>query len=409
MINNILFSIITILSILTISRIIAISNLIDVVKGKKPWEVTVKENGINAFLCLLMVFFGWFLYFYFYIKYVRGGLLLPAAASEHGKAIDTLSDVSFTIISVAFLLVQPFLWYFAYKYRMRPGHKGYHFAHNTRLEMVWTIIPAIILCSLIFYGLKIWIKVFMTEVEGEKLTIELYAQQFSWTARYAGEDKKLGEANYCMISDINSLGIITPYTIDDQIKKIGERYNDVNNKIQNFPEPSKFKELKKERELLTHQLKVLSDINKQSETKAFSEGLDDIVILPAVGEIHIPVGKPVEFKMRSQDVIHSAYMPHFRAHMYCTPGSIASFTFTPTITTEEIRTKLANENFDFLLYCNNICGSAHFNMQMKIIVETEEQFNMWLSQQKTFSVSLQPQNNAPQEKGANNSQIALLN
>lgn len=399
MLNTILFILVTVLSLLTISRIIAVSNLIDTLRGKKPWEVTLKENGVNAFLCLMMVFFGWFLYFYFYIKYVRGGLLLPQAASLHGADIDTLSDVSFTIISVAYLLVQPFLWYFAFRYRMRPERRAYHFAHNTRLEMVWTIVPAIIFCSLIFYGLKIWINVFMTETEGEKLTLELYAQQFSWTARYAGEDKKLGDANYCMIADNNTLGIITPQTLDEQLKRIGDKYKEVENQLNNFPDPAKFKQLKREKELLTHQLKVLTDLKRQSETKSFTEGYDDIVIPPAAGEIHIPVGKPVQLKMRSQDVIHSAYLPHFRVHMYCSPGTVTEFTFVPTITTQEMREKLAKEDFDYILYCNNICGSAHFNMQMKIIVETEEQFNVWLNQQKTFAATLKPaETPAPESK-----------
>lgn len=397
MLNTILFILVTVLSLLTISRIIAVSNLIDTLRGKKPWEVTLKENGVNAFLCLMMVFFGWFLYFYFYIKYVRGGLLLPEAASLHGADIDTLSDVSFTIISVAYLLVQPFLWYFAFRYRMRPERRAYHFAHNTKLEMVWTIVPAIIFCSLIFYGLKIWINVFMTEIEGEKLTLELYAQQFSWTARYAGQDNKLGDANYCMISDNNTLGIITPQTLDEQLKRISDKFKEVENQLNNFPDPAKFKQLMREKELLTHQLKVLTDLKRQSETKAFTEGNDDIVILPAAGEIHIPVGKPIQLKMRSQDVIHSAYLPHFRVHMYCTPGSVTEFTFVPTITTQEMREKLAKEDFDYLLYCNNICGSAHFNMQMKIVVETEEQFNVWLNQQKTFAATLKPAETPAQE------------
>lgn len=390
MLNTLLFALVTILSLLTISRIIAVSNLIDTLRGKKPWEVTFKENGVNAFLCLLMVLFGWFLYFYFYIKYVHGGLLLPAAASLHGADIDMLSDVSFTIISVAYLLVQPFLWYFAFRYRMKPGGRAYHFAHNTKLEMVWTIVPAIIFCSLIFYGLKIWIKVFFIEAEGDKVTLELYAQQFSWTARFPGEDNKLGDANYCMIADNNTLGIITPQTLDEQIRRVGDKYKDVESQLANFPDPAKIKTLKREKELLTHQLKVITDLKKQAESKSFTEGADDIVILPAAGEIHIPVGKPIQLKMRSQDVIHSAYLPHFRVHMYCTPGTVTNFTFIPTITTQEMREKLGKEDFDFLLYCNNICGSAHFNMQMKIIVETEEQFNLWLNQQKTFASTLKP-------------------
>jgi cytochrome c oxidase subunit 2 len=112
--------------------------------------------------------------------------------------------------------------------------------------------------------------------------------------------------------------------------------------------------------------------------------------------------------MRSQDVLHSAYMPHFRAQMNCVPGMVTQFSFTPTITTEEMRlqpeiidkVKRTNKiraeraasgeensdpwEFDYVLLCNKICGKSHYNMQMKIIVESEEDFQKWLDSQKTF-------------------------
>src|SRR5690606_31633375 len=120
---------------------------------------------------------------------------------------------------------------------------------------------------------------------------------------------------------------------------------------------------------------------------------------------HLPVGKRVIFKIRSQDVLHSAYMPHFRAQMNCVPGMETQFSFIPTITTAEFRQlpetveKVANINkirgkqsielaakgeealepyvFDYLLLCNKICGSSHYNMQMKIVVESQEEFDKW--------------------------------
>jgi cytochrome c oxidase subunit 2 len=107
-------------------------------------------------------------------------------------------------------------------------------------------------------------------------------------------------------------------------------------------------------------------------------------------------------------------MPHFRAQMNCVPGMITQFGFTPTVTTAEMRQnpdiveKVANINalrlerqeeieskgqellyeFDYLLLCNKICGKSHYNMQMKIIVETQEEYDAWLSEQKTFKNSL---------------------
>jgi len=140
--------------------------------------------------------------------------------------------------------------------------------------------------------------------------------------------------------------------------------------------------------------------------------LDDV----PVRELHLPKGRKVIFKFRSQDVLHSAYMPHFRAQMNCVPGMITQFAFTPTVTTEEMRLnpdiyeKVRNINkirvqkskklqangeepldsyeFDYLLLCNKICGKSHYNMQMKIIVESEEDYKAWLQEQKLFKNSL---------------------
>jgi cytochrome c oxidase subunit 2 len=188
----------------------------------------------------------------------------------------------------------------------------------------------------------------------DPMIIELYAQQFNWTARYSGEDNVLGLANVRLI-DIDKANVLG---LDE------------------------------------------SDPNAQ----------DDII----TKELHLPVGRPILFKMRSQDVLHSAYMPHFRAQMNCVPGMVTQFGFTPTVTTAEMRLspdmidKVANINkirienseaieargqelryeFDYLLLCNKICGKSHYNMQMKIIVETQEEFDAWMKEQKTFKNSL---------------------
>ena len=119
-------------------------------------------------------------------------------------------------------------------------------------------------------------------------------------------------------------------------------------------------------------------------------------------EFHIPVGKEIEFFMRSRDVLHSAYMPHFRAQMNCVPGMITSFKFTPTKTTAQMRKdpyvikmmaginkQRAKENkepveFDYLLLCNKICGQSHYNMQMNLIVDTQADYDAWMAKQKAF-------------------------
>ena len=127
--------------------------------------------------------------------------------------------------------------------------------------------------------------------------------------------------------------------------------------------------------------------------------------------------------MRSQDVLHSAYMPHFRAQMNCVPGMVTEFAYTPIYTTTEMRDmpfmqeKVANINairakksielvakgeaaldpytFDYLLLCNKICGSSHYNMQMKIVVDTPEEYKKWLKDKPTFAEELKAEKAAP--------------
>src|SRR5690606_6429880 len=294
-----------------------------------------------------------FLYiFTIYGLFEWGGLVLISnAAAEHGKDVDNLMAISFIMIFVVQFITQALLHYFAFKYRGVEGRKALYFADNNRLEAVWTIVPVIALSILILYGLYTWNNVMFVDPEEEDVIyIELYAKQFSWEARYAGEDNALGKANVRLIEGINTVGV------------------------------------------------DMADPNAK----------DDIV----TNELHLPVGKRVVFKIRSQDVLHSAYMPHFRAQMNCVPGMVTQFSFIPTITTAEFRQfpetieKVANINqirrqnsvdllakgeealepyeFDYLLLCNKICGSSHYNMQMKIVVETQEEFDKWISEQQTL-------------------------
>jgi cytochrome c oxidase subunit 2 len=101
----------------------------------------------------------------------------------------------------------------------------------------------------------------------------------------------------------------------------------------------------------------------------------------------LPVNKPVLLMFRSRDVIHSAFLPHFRVQMNCVPGLSTQFAFTPTKTTAQMK-ESEGDDFEYVLLCNKICGSAHFNMQMKFIIESEEDYNKWISSQKTLQNTL---------------------
>ncbi|MBE0391646.1 cytochrome c oxidase subunit 2 [Flavobacterium sp. 7E] len=303
------------------------------------------DNNVQGYL--MFGFLAFIYIFSIYGLFAWGGLVLHTPASAHGVLVDSLMNISWVLLFIVQAITQVLLHYFAFKYRGKKGQKALYFADNNKLEAVWSIIPAVVLAGLILYGLYAWTNIMFIDEEDDTIVVELYAQQFKWTARYAGEDNVLGKANVRYIEGINTLGV------------------------------------------------DLSDPYAQ----------DDIV----VSELHIPKGKKIHFKMRSQDVLHSAYMPYFRAQMNCVPGMVTEFAFEPTYTTSEYRElpymveKVAHINelrakksidlvakggtaldpytFDYLLLCNKICGASHYNMQMKIIVDTPEDYKKWVAEQ----------------------------
>jgi cytochrome c oxidase subunit 2 len=353
----------TILLTLTVLALIAIAiwqitKIFELSQPKKE-NTQVADDDDNRWNGQMMFAFLIFIYAITLFSFWKwGDVLLPYASSEHGIEYDNLMWISFAIIFFTQTITQALLHYFAYKYRGEKGKKALFYADNDRLEAIWTIIPVIALAGLILYGLYTWTDIMTVEENEDTLVVELYAQQFNWKARYAGEDSVLGDANVRFLQDFDGKNLV------------GIDATDPN-------------------------------------------GFDDVV----VQELHLPIGREVVFKMRSQDVLHSAYMPHFRAQMNCVPGMITEFAFVPTVTTEEMRrtedmkakvkkiNAIRRENsqaliakgeealepyvFDYLLLCNKICGASHYNMQMKIIVETPQEFEKWMMDQQTFAEVIQ--------------------
>lgn len=301
-------------------RVMSIYSLSAEIRGSSKDDVitdTESKNQATLWVLFMFAFFGFCIWQL--VKY--GDKILPEAASAHGPEIDNLFNITLLVITIVFVLTHIVLVYQIYKNAGRKGKKAVYFAHSNKLELIWTMIPAIVLSGMIAYGLVVWNDVIYPS-DKEAMVVELYSKQFDWTVRYAGKDNKLGKSDFRKIGAGNDLGL-------------------------------------------------LEDI----------KGDDDVIVK---GEFHIVKGKPVSFKFRSRDVIHSAYMPHFRAQMNCVPGMETAFEFTPTITTKEMREKLGNDKFNYVLLCNKICGAAHYNMQMDIIVETEEEYNAWMAEQKTW-------------------------
>jgi len=312
-----------------------------------------KDNNIHGYLNFAFLGFIYLITIFSFWKY--GSVILGTSASEHGPDYDTLMAISMALIFFVQTITQFLLYYFSFKYRGRKDRVAFYFADNDRLEFIWTIIPVIVLAGLILYGLYAWTNImFIDDEDKDALYVEVYAKQFSWEVRYAGEDGVLGKANVRYINGVNTLGV----DMSDQYAQ------------------------------------------------------DDIT----ANELHIPKGRKVIFKFRSQDVLHSAYMPHFRAQMNVVPGMVTEFAYIPTMTTDEMREdegivkKVANINkirskksaelvakgqeplepytFDYFIACNKICGASHYNMQIKLVVHEENDFNNWLKDRKKLSVAI---------------------
>tara|TARA_B100001057_G_scaffold119685_1_gene118382 strand:- start:318 stop:1295 length:978 start_codon:yes stop_codon:yes gene_type:complete len=321
--TGILVGLIIAVSFIVLVQLLRVNELIYQVKNEDPNLVNDQDNqtqGLLVFLIAGVLFLGSVLWQFKY----WGIHILPPASSIHGATIDTLMQVTCALILFVFFITQPILAWFTYKYRGNSKNKAHYFVHNNKLELAWTIIPALVLTPLIIYGLNVWNNITNVDTSNSQV-IELYAKQFGWAARYSGNDNLLGRTDFRLVKGMNELGV------------------------------------------------------NMEDKNAF----DDFI----TREVHLVVNKPVLLKMRSQDVIHSAFLPHFRVQMNCVPGMSTQFGFTPTQTTAEMKEQ-EGENFDFTLLCNKICGAAHYNMKMTFIVETEEEYNKWISSQNTLKNTL---------------------
>ena len=367
---KVLFVLVLVLFVAQIIRVFEISSRIN----KNGNEVSDGSNNINGIL-LLLAGIG-LIVFFFWQRAEWMDQTLQAPASEHGVMIDKLWDTTMGLIMFVFLLLTPMLFGIAYYFRGRKDRKASFITHNNKLEFFWTAIPAVTLLALISYGLNVWGKIVNQDVS-DAIVIELYAKQFGWSARYASEDNKLGSANVRYVGGRNELGVISKNTKEGQIKAIDEKIEKLLTEIENSNNPAE-KKLKSARvEKLEKKRKTLLTYFITTSKEQLLAAEDDVV----TKELHLPVGKKVLFKFRSQDIIHSAFLPHFRVQMNCVPGTTTQFAFTPTVTSNDMKKELDNELFEYVLLCNKICGNAHYNMQMKVVVESEEDFNDWMDTQ----------------------------
>ena len=455
---------VVIAGVIALAQLAKVGQLTSLIRNKKEEDISEADSRLNGglFIAFMAAFYGGFIWLL-----IRYGDYNPPAASAHGESYDTLMNFNMYIIIAVFFLVNTALFAFANKYKYSKDRKATFFAHDNRLELIWTVIPSIVLAVIIIFGLRTWNE--MTgEASEDSLRVELYSKQFDWTARYAGADGEFGLANYNLITPTNPLGIVTQggvsealVGIEDQIASLeselshergrllaakaeleeelhgdhghghddhghdghghdghghdGHGHDDHGHDDHGHDDHGMSEARKANLEAQLHDVmemlesdKVVVLSNAAAEAKedklhrlkrhrqrilevkpfdyeggiaAWDAGADDKIMK---GEFHLPVGREVEFVFRSRVVIHSAFMPHFRAQMNSVPGVPTRFKMTPTITTDSMRTILDDPDFSYVLLCNKVCGAAHFNMQMSIVIESEEEYNAWMESQEEF-------------------------
>jgi len=259
------------------------------------------------------------------------GKILGESASVHGEKIDTMLYITLALTGVVFVLTQIVLFWFAFKYQYSEKRKAYYFPHNNKLEVIWTVVPAIALTVLVGFGLYYWFKI-TGDAPKDSIVVEITGKQFGWIYRYPGKDNVFGKRYYKNINDAKQ----------DVLGMIWE--------------------------------------------DKFSH--DDIIDLQ---KMYIVKDRPVKLIINSRDVIHDVGLAHFRMKMDAVPGTPTTMWFTPKFTTKEMKEKLNDPDFVYEISCDQMCGKGHYTMRGIIEVVTQEEYDLWLIKQKPNYVQVFPE------------------
>ena len=324
--------------------VVQIGKLSDL-RSKIMGEEDINYQNYNITGKLLVFFMIGFLVFCVVTAYYYKNWLLGygphESASVHGGSIDSMFNTTLIFTGIVFFITQILLFWYAYKYRAERGKKALYFPGSTKLELVWSIVPSIVLVILVARALIAWNEIMAdTKPEDNAIEIEATGYQFAWNIRYAGPDNAIGTKNYKKITATNALG---------------QDWTDVKN---------------------------LDDFNAD--------------------EIVLPVNRKVRVRITSKDVLHNFYLPHFRVKMDAVPGLPTYFVFTPTKTTEEYREELRKykeystpvdpndpssaprwQAFEYELACAELCGKGHYSMRRLVKIVSENEYEAWLKNQKS--------------------------
>jgi cytochrome c oxidase subunit II len=294
------------------------SEYVAVLRGEE--RARKQSNRVNGFLLLTFLITG--LFGVYYCNEKLKGKILGAPVSDHGVLVDRMLYITLGLTFIVFIVTQIALFWFCYKYQESDTRKAYYYPHNNKLEMIWTVIPAIALTILVGFGIFYWFKI-TSNAPKEAMVVEVVGKQFGWEFRYPGRDGVLGKKYFKNVDPESG-------------NPAGQIWEDPANH-------------------------------------------DDVFVEQ---EMHIVVNKPVKLVIGAKDVIHDVGLVHFRMKMDAVPGTPTTMWFTPTKTTKQMREETGNPDFVYELSCDQMCGRGHFSMRGVVVVETQAEFDAWLASKK---------------------------
>jgi len=303
------------------------SEYVSVLRGEE--KANKQTNRVNAFMLLAFLIIGLIGVYYCNVK--LKGKILGESASVQGVDIDRMMWITFALTGVVFLITQVALFWFAYKYQASDKRKAYYYPHNNKLELIWTVIPAIALTVLVGFGLFYWYKI-TGNAPKNAMVVEITGSQFKWEFRYPGNDGILGKKYFKNIDPSKG-------------NPMGQLWDDPANH---------------------------DDIYSSGEP------------------MHLVVNKPVKLVIGSKDVIHDVGLAHFRMKMDAVPGTPTTMWFTPRFTSKQMKEKTDKPDFVYEISCDQMCGKGHWSMRGEIIVESQEEFDAWMAGKKPQYLSANP-------------------
>ena len=332
--QTLLISAILILFLVVVFQIAKASEYVAMIRGYE--NARKQSNKINAFLLLAFLVLG--LIGVYYCNEMFKGRLLGEPASDHGVLVDQMLYVTLAVTFVVFVITQIALFWFAYKYQESDNRKAFYYPHNNTLELIWTVIPAIVLSVLVGFGIFYWFKI-TGPAPKDAMVVEVVGKQYGWEFRYPGADGILGKKYFKKVDAANN-------------NPVGQLWEDPANH-------------------------------------------DDVYVEQ---EMHLVVGKPVQLVIGAKDVIHDVGLVHFRLKMDAVPGTPTTMWFTPKFTTKEMKQKTGNPDFVYEISCDQLCGKGHWSMRGTIVVETQEEFDAWVASKKPQYLVANPDKDPAQQK-----------